>query len=172
LGLLAVGLVLVAGCARPDRVMSDTETDARATTTAAGSQGADVTGIVDRGDVPGDLPLAAIEVSGETWAVAVADDATERFGGLRGVEDLGDLQGMLFVWDDDSTSTFGMRNVSIALDIAWFDADLNLVGRASMTPCPQTPCRSYAAGGPFRYAVETVQGGFDGLEPLTLTLDP
>jgi uncharacterized membrane protein (UPF0127 family) len=145
--------------------MSDEETDALVTTTVA-------LDVVDRGDVSDAFSLATIDVSGRRWVVAVADDADERHRGLRQVANLGDLDGMLFVYDEDSTSTFGMHTVPIRLDIAWFDADGRLVDRTTMTPCPEKPCASYEASDAYRYAVETVEGGFDGLEPLTLTIEP
>ncbi|HSG80494.1 MAG TPA: DUF192 domain-containing protein [Acidimicrobiia bacterium] len=162
--ILLLPLVLTA-CANPDGLMSDEETDALVTTTVT-------PGRVDRGDVSDAFALATIDVSGRSWIVAVADDANERYRGLRQVADLGDLDGMLFVYDEDSTSTFGMFTVPIPLEIAWFDAEGRLVDRATMAACPVNPCVSYEAADAYRYAVETVEGGFDGLDPLTLTIDP
>ena len=61
-----------------------------------------------------------IIVSGSTWVVAVADDPVERAQGLMGITDLGGLDGMLFVFEDDSTSGFWMKDTLIGLDIAFF----------------------------------------------------
>ena len=165
---LAVGWIalasLLSGCFNPQDVMSDRETDGGATTTTF-----QPALVVDRGDVWSGFSLAVVEVSGRNWDVAVADTLSERNRGLRGVSDLGDLDGMLFVWQGDATSTFGMLNVPIALDIAWFSADGTLVGRATMPPCAEEPCESYGPGRPYRYAIETVEGGFGSLDPLTFS---
>jgi uncharacterized membrane protein (UPF0127 family) len=164
-------VIVVASCADPGRLMTEGDTDALVTV-PDGSEDDGPMGFVDRGEVPDDFPLAVVEVSGRTWVVAVAADSDRRYRGLRGVADLGDLDGMLFVWDEDATAGFGMLSVPIPLDIAWFDEAGTLVGTASMTPCPARPCTSYRPPGPYRHALETTGGGFDGLEPLTLVLNP
>ena len=165
--------VVLAACASPQDIMQDDSPGA--TTLPAPPQATspeDAMGFVVRGDVPESFPIGVIGLSAEDWVVAVADDPTERNQGLRGVADLGELDGMLFMWDRDVTTTFGMLNVPIPLEIAWFAADGTLVDRTLMTPCDAEPCPSYGASGPFRYALETTQGGFDGLDPLVLTFDP
>ena len=100
--------------------------------------------------------------------MAVADTPELRSRGLMHVTELGDVRGMLFVHTDDSTSTFHMRDTVIALDIAFFREDGSLVSQASMVPCAAAPCDRYHASGPYRYALETVVGGFEGIDPLTL----
>jgi hypothetical protein len=100
--------------------------------------------------------------------VAVADDATRRAQGLMGVEDLGALRGMLFVFPEDTTSGFWMKDTPLALDIAFFAADGSPVGLFSMAPCPGEDCPTYRPAGPYRYALEVPAGGFSGLAGLRL----
>lgn len=94
-----------------------------------------------------------------TLTVAVADTADERRQGLRRVEELPDgLDGMLFVFEDVRSVTFGMRETIIPLDIWWFDGDGALLGTTAMTPCPAEPCSIYAPPAPVAWALETPQG--------------
>ena len=126
------------------------------------------------GTTPAGLPgfsTATIGVGGDAWRVAVADTPALRRQGLMGVTDLGGLDGMLFVFESDTTGRFWMKDTLIPLDIAFFTVDGALVGDViAMTPCGDAdPCPTYGPGAPYRFAVETEAGGFDGVE---LTLEP
>lgn len=105
-----------------------------------------------------------IEVSGDEWEVAVATDRDQRAQGLMGVTDLGGLDGMLFVWDEDAASAFVMRDTLLPLDIAFFAADGTLVDLLSMEPCVAEPCERYQPSGPYRYALEAPTGAFDAMD--------
>jgi uncharacterized membrane protein (UPF0127 family) len=120
------------------------------------------------GSVSEVFPVATITVSGEEWLVAVAADPDLRRRGLTGVDDLGDLRGMLFVFPETVETAFTMRDTLMPIDIAFFDGDGRLVDQLSMVPCAAAPCPSYRSAAPFRFAVETEDGGFDGLEPLVV----
>jgi len=111
---------------------------------------------------------AEVIVGGQAWNVAVADDAGERSQGLMGVEDLGDLDGMLFVYATDTDTSFWMKNTLIPLDVAFFDAAGGLVDLVHMEPCAGDPCSIYRAAGLYRYALEVPAGGFGGVEDLLL----
>ena len=105
--------------------------------------------------------------------VAVADTPGERSQGLMNVADLEDLDGMLFVWGDPTSSGFHMTDVILPLDIAFFGEDLLLVDSFTMPLCTSDDCPSYPAAGPFRYAVETLESTFADITPTaTLTLNP
>lgn len=102
-----------------------------------------------------------ITVGGEEWLVAVADTPDERFQGLRRVADLGALDGMIFVKESESESSFTMRTVPIPLDIGFFAADGVLFDIVSMQPCgDRSDCPLYTTTRPFLYAIETVAGGW------------
>lgn len=68
---------------------------------------------------------------------------------------------MLFVFERPRSSTFGMHQVPIPLDIWWFDENAVLLGMASMDPCPEEPCTDYASPGQIMWALETPSGDFD-----------
>lgn len=86
------------------------------------------------------------------------------------VVDLGDLDGMLFVFDSEVQVSFTMRDTRIPLDIVFFDAEGLMVTQSTMVPCDTDPCPLYQAGRPFAFALETPAGSVtfqegDGLEP-------
>ena len=118
-------------------------------------------------DIPpalANIPLATISVDGRELLVAIADTAEVRSQGLKGVSDLGDLDGMLFVWDADTASAFHMVDTLIPLDIAFFGVGGGLVDRLIMEPCTGDPCPLYSAAGLFglyRYALEAPAGDLD-----------
>jgi uncharacterized membrane protein (UPF0127 family) len=98
--------------------------------------------------------------SATTLAVSVADDDAERARGLMGVETLPADQGMAFVWDGPTETTFWMKDTLIPLSIAFVGADDRIVTIAEMTPCRADPCPTYAADAPFVLAVEANRGFF------------
>lgn len=95
--------------------------------------------------------------------VAVADSAAERAQGLMGLVDLGDLDGMLFIWPDLTDGTFWMKDTLIPLDIAFFGPSGSWVNNFTMQPCLDDECESYSAGGPYLYAIEVPDAGFAAL---------
>jgi uncharacterized membrane protein (UPF0127 family) len=102
--------------------------------------------------------LDVIDVENRPWLVAVADTGELRAQGLMGVTDLEDLDGMLFVFEDDTTARFHMQDTLIPLDIAFFTVDGALVSIHQMVPCLEAPCARYSADGPYRYALEAQKG--------------
>jgi uncharacterized membrane protein (UPF0127 family) len=108
-------------------------------------------------------PLASfaidtIQLDGQELFVAIADNAALRRQGLMNVPDLLDLDGMLFVFDVDSTGGFWMRDTLIPLDIAFFDATGAFVDGFLMEPCTTSDCPTYRPSGPYRYALEMAAG--------------
>lgn len=96
--------------------------------------------------------------------VAAAD--AERRRGLMEVADLPDGVGMLFVFDDDRTGGFWMRDTLVALDIAFADADGTVGTILAMEPCTAAharDCEVYTPDGPYRLALEVPQGWFDAV---------
>lgn len=124
---------------------------------------------VDTGDVDG-FTVRRIEIDGREWVVAVADTPEERSRGLMEVRDLGELDGMLFVWEDAAPRVFTMRNTVIPLDLAFFDVQGRFAELVSMVPCEAEPCPAYPSTGQARWAVEALPGAFDGI-PLGAALD-
>lgn len=104
------------------------------------------------------VPTTRVRVDGDELVVAVAATPETRARGLMGVTDLGDLDGMLFVFDVDVDAAFWMKDTVLPLDIAFFDAAGRLVDAFPMEPCPADPCPTYRPAAPYRYALETPRG--------------
>jgi len=62
--------------------------------------------------------------------------------------------GMLFVFPEDTTGGFWMKNTLVPLTIAFFDAQGKRVRKLSMTPCRSDPCRVYDPKRWYRFALE------------------
>lgn len=112
-----------------------------------------------------------------TRCLLVADSEALREQGLMGVtdEDLSGYDGMLFVFDGDSTNGFWMKNTLIPLSIAFADDTGAVVSTADMVPCPAgtKSCPVTKAASPYRYAVEVPSGALEEVGLTTgSTLDP
>ncbi|HEY8546973.1 MAG TPA: DUF192 domain-containing protein [Acidimicrobiales bacterium] len=98
------------------------------------------------------------------WCVLLAETQEQRNQGLMEVTDLGGYEGMLFVWDEDSSSGFWMKDTPMPLSIAFVDAEGGIVSMTDMEPCVDQPsCPTYAAEGPYRFALEVPKGRLGAL---------
>ncbi len=138
------------------------------TTTATNTTESPVS--VDTGDIEG-FGLVEVQLADESLLLAVADTAELRGQGLMFVEDFGDLDGMVFVFEDDVTNRFWMRNTFVSLDIAFFSAEGTLVDLFEMTPCLTPTCPRYQAAGVYRYAIERPAGTMVGAMTSAAVLD-
>jgi uncharacterized membrane protein (UPF0127 family) len=125
-------------------------------------------GPADRGrfDRFGEVAIAIRAPDGSVmgWCVLLAEEEAQRQRGLMEVTDLEGYAGMLFVWNEDVSTQFYMRNTPTPLSIAWFDADGTLVSTADMEPCDDVDgCPLYGADGPYRFALEVPRGELPSL---------
>ena len=108
-------------------------------------------------------PIVRIETAGGDEVVVeveVADSAEERQVGLMGRESLRDDAGMIFLFGEETSGGFWMKNTLIPLSIAFADADGTIVSILDMEPCEADPCEIYDPGVPYRSALEVNQGAF------------
>jgi len=91
-----------------------------------------------------------------------ASEVHERAAGFRGFpsELITGFPGILFVFDREIEANFTMSTVLFDLDIAFFNADGEWVGEATMTAQATT---LYTAGAPFQYALELPSGSLEEL---------
>ena len=152
-GVLAIGVVVVLLAIHSD---DDTGGAARPTTTADGF----VIGRAPAGKPFAGLTETDLAVGGRCRHLVVADSLDERVQGLTGRSDLGSYDGMLFVFDAPTTTSFTMSGVPAPLDIGFYAADGRPVSRRHLRPCPgaRADCPTYAASGAFSYALETPSG--------------
>jgi uncharacterized membrane protein (UPF0127 family) len=93
--------------------------------------------------------------------VNVAEAAEEQQKGLMGVESLPADEGMAFVFDEPSGSTFWMKDTLIPLSIAFVDDTGRVIGLRDMQPCEADPCPTYGIDEPYVLAIEANLGWFD-----------
>jgi uncharacterized membrane protein (UPF0127 family) len=93
--------------------------------------------------------------------VDVANTPQEQQKGLMGVETLPADEGMAFVFDRPTDSTFWMKDTLIPLSVAFIDANDRLIGLRDMPPCEADPCPTYGIDEPYVLAIEANLGWFD-----------
>ncbi len=92
--------------------------------------------------------------------VEIADEPHELNQGLMFRENLELDRGMFFVFDDERTLSFWMKNTLIPLDMLFVDADFRIVDiKENVPPCKEDPCPSYPSKKPAKYVLE-VNAGF------------
>jgi uncharacterized membrane protein (UPF0127 family) len=104
-----------------------------------------------------------------TLQVEVAKTLGARTQGLMHRTSLAEDAGMLFIFDDDGTGAFWMKNTLIPLSIGFISSGWVLQETMDMNveADPSAPQKFYAPGRPYRYALEVNQGYFKrkGIEP-------
>lgn len=154
----------IAGSVTTTPVIETTTTGGVTTTEAARTTTTTAT-TISLPNVPeqlSDFELATIALDGRELLVAVADRGELRRRGLMGVTALGDLDGMIFVFDQDTTGGFWMKDTLLPLDIAFFTAGGAFVDGFSMELCPTDDCPTYRPNGAYRYALEVPLGEMPG----------
>jgi uncharacterized membrane protein (UPF0127 family) len=80
---------------------------------------------------------------GRCFFVELARTDEERRQGLMFRENLGNNQGMLFIFDEERHYPFWMKNTLIPLDIIWIDKNQKVVFmRENARPCTTTECET------------------------------
>ena len=114
---------------------------------------------------PGGFGEGVLGVTGpdgiQVWPVIVADNPQSRQRGLMGVADFAELGGyaaMVFVFEDDTSGAFWMRDTPLPLRITFVSASGSVVSATDMVPClaptPPEDCERYHPDGPYRIAIE------------------
>ena len=96
-----------------------------------------------------------LTVGGEAFDVELAVTPEQRRQGLMFREQLGEREGMLFVFEEEQAVSFWMRDTPLPLSIAFIDARGVIVHVADMVPYSEAPVPSRY---PVRYALEVNKG--------------
>lgn len=169
--VLLVLTLMLAGCttldsAAPPKDSSGSRTEGAAKTTAGpetNASGGETEQRTEGRKVASGAGLHTVTIeasSGESVKVRVeiADDIFERARGLMYREKLGERRGMLFVYGEEDTRSFYMKNTTIPLSIAFMDAEGRIVDIQDLKPLDETSRRSAK---PAQYALEVNQGFFE-----------
>lgn len=103
--------------------------------------------------------LAFISTEGDTVAaiaVAIADEPRERNRGLMHITELGEDEGMLFIFQREKPLSFWMANTPLSLDIIFVNSNKKIVRIHHAVP-PFTK-QNFKSGEPAMYAIETNAG--------------
>lgn len=95
-----------------------------------------------------------------TAELAVTDE--ERQLGLMHRQEILADQGMLFIFKEEGTYSFWMKNMKFSLDILWLDRGKRIVHiERNVPPCEREPCPSYPPRLPAMYVLELKAGSVD-----------
>lgn len=100
----------------------------------------------------------------------VSTDET-RAHGLMEREQLERNHGMLFDFQEESLTSFWMKNTLIPLDIVWLDAEKTVIEVQTATPCVEDPCETFQVKTPTRWVLEVNAGTFLGKIGDTVEFD-
>ena len=99
-----------------------------------------------------------VEIEGKIYQLEVVDTPAERAKGLMGRKNLGENEGMLFVFQEEKKHTFWMYKTLIPLTMIWLDKEWNVVHiEENVPPCKEENplrCPSYAPPYPAKYVIE------------------
>jgi uncharacterized membrane protein (UPF0127 family) len=133
---------------------------------------AEPTGSDDEGEVL-NTEESSIEIFRQTGGsvlvnVEIADTQEKRTLGLSNRRNLGDYNGMLFVFDNPTSTSFWMKDMYIDLDILFIDSKGFVIDiYENVQPC-ETTCNGFSSRtGNFKYVLE-VNSGFVNLNKVKI----
>lgn len=104
-----------------------------------------------------------ISLSGKVIDIELAQNESERMHGLMFRDHLNDSSGMLFVFENEQSLSFWMKNTFIDLSIGYFDKNKTLVDIKEMRAMNSVMTEnlpSYPSAKPAMYALEMNKGWF------------
>lgn len=103
-----------------------------------------------------------IKLAGKTLAVELAESRVQHERGLMNRQALSGNEGMLFVFPDEETRYFWMKNTIIDLSIGYFDKNKTLIDMQEMaaTSMMDEHPPAYPSAKPAMYALEMSKGWF------------
>ena len=96
----------------------------------------------------------------QSFSVEIADTPEERSRGLMFREELGENEGMLFLYQSERPRSFWMKNTLIPLDIIFLNSDFEVINVEKADPEPNTSdenLSSYESDRPAQYVLEINQ---------------
>jgi uncharacterized membrane protein (UPF0127 family) len=93
--------------------------------------------------------------------IIVAESDEAQGVGLMHRESFPEDCGMVFLFFEERSGGFWMKNTLIPLSIAFFDAEGEILSILDMEPCEADPCDVYDPGVPYSGALEVNQGRFE-----------
>jgi len=107
----------------------------------------------------GEQPSIKVCFTGVCIQAEVAQSDMDRQEGLMFRQKMGEYEGMLFVFPQESIPSFWMKNMLFPLDVIWLDKDKKIVGIAKNQPLCSKECLGIDSPMSVLYAIE-VNAGF------------
>jgi len=100
--------------------------------------------------------------------VEIVDKFEEQVKGLMFRENLDWNSGMLFVYENEKTRSFWMKNTLIPLDMLFINKDFRIIDiKENVQPCKTESCPSYPSKFPAKYVLE-VNAGFTMMNDIKI----
>lgn len=106
-----------------------------------------------------------LSIKGTYLTVEVADTDREKVMGLSNRPNMGDGEGMLFVYKEPTQPSFWMKEMLFSIDIIWIGSDKKVVA-VHHNLAPDTFPQSFQPPSPVSYALE-VRAGFSKMHGIT-----
>jgi uncharacterized protein len=149
--LLVAVLLFFGGCSSDS---GEAEADADSCPTPTAPEIAEADFAEGRGILEGEDGSTLIDLE-------IAETPEQHELGLMSRTCLDEDRGMVFIFFEETSGGFWMKNTLIPLSIAFFDVDGNILEILDMDPCKADPCEIYDPGVPYMGALEVNQGAFD-----------
>ncbi len=94
-----------------------------------------------------------IEIGNEKVVVWVAETLSEKSEGLSGIKELKGVDGMLFIFKEETVPSFWMKEMSFPIDIIWISADKEIV-EITENILPETYPKTFSPKEPVKYVLE------------------
>jgi hypothetical protein len=104
------------------------------------------------------LTMVELTLGGQKVTVEVANTGPSRASGLMFRRELGENDGMLFVFKDSEPRSFWMKNTLIPLSVAFLDAEGRIINIEEMYP---QSLQSHSSLGAAHFALEMNAGWFE-----------
>ena len=107
---------------------------------------------------PPSEPLSQVCCNSTCFSVELAQTSAKRQNWLMYRSSLPEDVGMLFIFDQEDTHSFRMKNTLIPLDMLRLNANREIVDIQQAEPCTSDPCPSYLPSTSAQYVLELNQG--------------
>lgn len=91
------------------------------------------------------------------FVIEIADTPLKRQRGLSGQSTIGDNEGLLFIFPENSYPSFWMKEMNFPIDIIWLDENLFVVDITTNLD-PQTYPQTFSPTQPVKYVLEIKAG--------------
>jgi uncharacterized protein len=94
-----------------------------------------------------------IKIGEETLTVYLAKTTQEKSKGLSGIKRLEEVEGMLFIFEEEATPFFWMKDMNFPIDIIWINSEKEVI-EITENISPETYPKTFSPEKPVKYVLE------------------